>query len=138
MKPGAPANQWLFQDLPIFRVTVTWIVCGIVIWICWPDSLSLKLPDALHRSRPRMQGVSQSAEPLYVGSIIFVPAHGDRCWKRLIDNRTGLMWDDGIVKCDAVAPPPPEEPRGMGIQRLRAIGAALQHAQSSSKQDVNP
>jgi len=36
----------------------------------------------------------------YTGSIMVDPPHGELCWERIFDNRTGRMWDNGYVKCD--------------------------------------
>jgi hypothetical protein len=38
-------------------------------------------------------------DELTTGSIVFVPILGNRCRRRLIDNATWLMRDDGEVDC---------------------------------------
>jgi len=66
----------------------------------------------------------------YTGSIFFVPSRGDSCWQRMLDNRTGDMWDKGYVDCDTAIPQPPAEPETrhtMSGARLLAIGKALRH-----------
>ena len=65
----------------------------------------------------------------YTGSIVIVPGRGDLCWQRIIDNRTGKMWDKGYVNCyEAVAPPEKDQRGGMSSARINAIGKAFNHA----------
>lgn len=66
-------------------------------------------------------------DKLYTGSIITVPARGDLCWERILDNRTGKIWDKGYVRCDDAVTQPAEKHPTMGGARLRAIGNALLH-----------
>jgi hypothetical protein len=62
----------------------------------------------------------------YTGSIVIVPARGDYCWQRMIDNRTGKMWDKGYVNCyEAVAPQEKDQRVGMSSLRMNAIGKAF-------------
>ena len=43
--------------------------------------------------------LAQSDDDLTTGSIVFVPILGNRCRKRLIDNATWHIRDDGEVDC---------------------------------------
>jgi hypothetical protein len=40
----------------------------------------------------------------YTGSILFLPSQGNACRQSIIDNRTGVIRDNGIVACDAALP----------------------------------
>ena len=67
-------------------------------------------------------------DKIYTGSIYFVPSSGDYCLQRMIDNRTGNMWDNGSVNCDELARAIGQPRRNtLGAERVRAIGAALRH-----------
>lgn len=46
-------------------------------------------------------GYGQSEDDLATGSIIFVPVLGNTCRKKLIDNATWRIRDDGLVDCRA-------------------------------------
>ena len=63
----------------------------------------------------------------YSGSIIVVPERGDRCLERGIDNRTGKMWDKGLVNCDEVVKKHLEEDQRSSLSgvRMHAIGKAF-------------
>lgn len=64
-------------------------------------------------------------DKLYTGSIILVE-HKDRCWLRTMDNRTGLMWDQGYVDCDAVvAAMTPAVKQPVSILRINSISQAF-------------
>jgi hypothetical protein len=65
-----------------------------------------ELSDSLRPTRPPPPTTaSQSAtnNALYTGSILFVPTEGDACWQRFLDNKTGRLWDNGLVSCEATA-----------------------------------
>jgi hypothetical protein len=66
-------------------------------------------------------------DEIYTGSIYFVPASGDACWQRMIDNRNGRMWDMGYVDCYEAMPQDTQHlPRAtMSGDRMLAIGKAL-------------
>jgi hypothetical protein len=71
---------------------------------------------------------SRKGEAYYTGSIVLVPARGDFCWQRMIDNRTGKMWDKGYVNCyEAVSPMEKDQRVGMSSARINAIGRAFNH-----------
>ncbi|MBV6487644.1 MAG: hypothetical protein KJZ73_16005 [Pseudorhodoplanes sp.] len=46
---------------------------------------------------------AQSDDDLVTGSILFVPDTGNVCRRRLIDNRTWAIRDDGYVLCEDAA-----------------------------------
>ncbi len=98
----------------------------------WLPMAALKLKLRPQPAAAALVPIPNSTEA-YTGSIYFVPSRGDSCWERMLDNRTGDMWDKGYVDCAQAAPPrqPVSVPRnpmaGMGGERLLAIGKALRH-----------
>jgi len=66
-----------------------------------------------------------NTDELYTGSIVFVPPTGDFCWERLLDNRTGYMWDKGYVDCYETQPSTKARHPTMSGARMLAIGKAL-------------
>jgi hypothetical protein len=52
----------------------------------------------------RTQASRDNASHDPIGSILFVPANGDGCRQRFLDNQTGRSWDSGTVPCDQFAP----------------------------------
>ncbi len=85
---------------------------ALFVWLFFAAILALSgligggLADGLRPKRPPQAIGSQSAsdDALYTGSILFVPRDGDNCWQRFLDNRTGRLWDNGFVSCEALAP----------------------------------
>jgi hypothetical protein len=49
--------------------------------------------------RPQGQAQRQADDELKTGSLLFVPPHGDQCRRRVIDNATWLIADEGLVDC---------------------------------------
>jgi hypothetical protein len=68
---------------------------------------------------------------LFTGSIVFLPARGDQCWQRMIDNRTGAMWDKGYVNCyDAVSQLKEQKQNGLkSSDRMHVISHAFRHSE---------
>jgi hypothetical protein len=58
-----------------------------------------------HMPRDNVQARSQSDDNLTTGSIVYMPALGDTCRKRIIDNRTGQVRDLGPVPCSEALNP---------------------------------
>src|SRR5262249_10152137 len=56
-------------------------------------------PTGIIRIAGNGPGYGQSDDDLATGSIIFVPLLGNTCRKKLIDNATWQIRDDGIVDC---------------------------------------
>ena len=121
----ASPKRWLLRDWIQFQMAVAVLLCTLLICLYWFDGWS-PVWQPLHRPPPNHSLNKQSLAARFIGSIIFVPLRGDRCLKWLLDNRTGAMWDVGYIKCEILLPPPAKSPQGMGMQRLRAIGKALQ------------
>ncbi len=117
-------RRWFLRDVPRTYVMLVWLAFGLVAFIYandWhPSGWS-----ALRQQETAVKPQRRDAE-YYTGSIIIVPAGGDNCWQRMIDNRTGKMWDKGYVNCyEAVAPLEKDQRVGMSALRMNAIGKAF-------------
>ena len=103
----------------------------------------------LNSKRPR-QGCS--AGTLNITLAQSSSCHGEHCWQRMIDNRTGKMWDKGYVNCyEAVSPLEKDQRVGMSAARINAIArhsiapaiirracaAAYQHSDTSTLTGVS-
>ena len=67
-------------------------------------------------------GYGQSDDDLATGSIIFVPILGNTCRKKLIDNATWQIRDDGLVDCrTALAPGAHGNQHGWSASRVDII-----------------
>lgn len=125
MSPRASRRRRNFSDIPRTIVLLVWagFACSAVFYVF---DRSPPPPDAAARSQSnRLE--TQDDEKLYTGSIVLVEPR-DRCWVRTIDNRTGSMWDQGYVSCDALvaASLAKTAPHGPGsIQRMNSIGQAF-------------
>lgn len=116
------ARRWLLRDITLSLVLFVWVAFGFSILIYFFDWVPVQRETA---ARPQMNHVND--DKLYTGSIIIVPRRGDLCWERMLDNRTGKMWDKGYVRCDDAVTQPSEKHPTMGDARMRAIGKALLH-----------
>jgi hypothetical protein len=56
-------------------------------------------PVLVSKMQTAAQGRAQTDDNLATGSILLVPNYGSDCRRRLIDNATWRIWDDGIVDC---------------------------------------
>lgn len=121
---SALSKKWLLRDWIQLQVAIAVLLCTLLVCLYWFNGWS-PVWQPLHRPPPGHPLNNQNIAARFVGSIIFVPLRGDKCLKRLLDNRTGAMWDVGYFKCEILLPPPPKSPHGMGMQRIRAIGKAL-------------
>jgi hypothetical protein len=126
MTSRVPTRRWLFRDVPRTYVVLAWLAFGLsIIYLFFGDWFPFRHETAV---RPQLSSSNKNNndEP-YTGSMIFVPSHGDRCLERMIDNRTGRMWDKAYINCDKLALTEHSSAGGMGIMRMRAIGKALLH-----------
>ena len=105
-----------------------WLAFGLAIFLYaydWRPSGWSVLRQQASAAKPQGRGVEY-----YTGSIVLVPARGDYCWQRMIDNRTGKMWDKGYVNCyEAVSPMEKDQRVGMSSARINAIGRGIQSCQ---------
>ena len=117
-------RRWFLRDVPRTYVLFVWLAFGLAAFVYaydWhPSGWS-----ALKHEAAAVKPQRRDAE-YYTGSIIIVPAGGDSCWQRMIDNRTGKMWDKGYVNCyEAVSPQDKDQRVGMSSLRMNAIGKAF-------------
>jgi hypothetical protein len=123
---GSSHQRWFLRDVPRTNLLLVWLAFGaavLVYSIDWHPSGWSALKEKAAAKPP-----SRNEATLYTGSIIIVPTTGDRCWRRVLDNRTGKMWDQGYVSCDEVVSPPEKDHSvGMSSLRMNAIGKAFNH-----------
>ena len=63
---------------------------------------------------------------VYSGAIFLVPQRGDYCCQRMLDNRTGQMWDKGYVNCDEAVSQASKDRQGtISSLRMNSIGKAF-------------
>ena len=121
------SRRWLSRDIWRAFVLLLWASFFIAIIINvfdWPV-----LRAAAVKPRANTAGVMPGfdREALYRGAIFFVPEFGDICWERMLDNRTGNMWDRGYVNCDdAVSELLENKQRGsLSNERMELISKAF-------------
>ena len=118
-------RRWFLRDVPRTYVLFVWLAFCLAAFLYaydWHPSGWSAL-----RQETAVKPQRRDAE-YYTGAIVIVPARGDYCWQRMIDNRTGKMWDKGYVNCyDAVAPLEKDQRVGMSSARMNAIGKAFNH-----------
>ena len=120
-------RRWFLRDVPRTYVLFVWLAFALAAFLYaydWrPSGWS-----ALRQQEATVKPQRRDGE-YYTGSIVIVPGRGDFCWQRIIDNRTGKMWDKGYVNCyEAVAPQEKDQRGGMSSARINAIGKAFNHA----------
>src|SRR5665647_954311 len=93
------SRDWLFRDMPQTYMLLVWVGFCFSILFFFSDWSPVRQEAAV---RPQTNKLSNDDvnDKIYTGSIIIVPPRGDRCWERMLDNRTGAMWDKGVVNCD--------------------------------------
>jgi hypothetical protein len=87
----------------------------------WPRlDLRAKAPSAASETAPK------PGPAAYTGSIITVPmGTRDDCEKVDFDNRTGAMWDAGVISCNTLVTGPIIVRGQSTIERMRSIGRAF-------------
>jgi len=120
-------RHWFLRDIPRTYVMFVWLAFGLAAFVYaydWHPSGWSVLKHEAAVTKPQRREAEN-----YTGSIIIVPAGSDSCWQRMIDNRTGKMWDKGYVNCyEAVSPQDKDQRVGMSSLRINAIGKAFNHA----------
>jgi hypothetical protein len=119
------SRRWFLRDIPRTYVLFVWLVFGLAafVYACdWhPSGWSALRQEATVKPPPQ-----RSDAEIYTGAIIIVPTGGETCWQRMLDNRTGKMWDKGYVNCyEAVSPLEKDQRVGMSSLRMNAIGKAF-------------
>lgn len=118
-------RRWFLRDVPRTYILLVWLAFGLAAFLYandWhPSGWSALQQEATVKPQRR------DAE-YYTGSIIIVPMGGEKCWQRIIDNRTGKMWDKGYVNCyEAITQNEKDQRVGMSSLRMNAIGKAFNH-----------
>lgn len=117
-------RRWFLRDVPRTYVMLVWLALAATLLIYvndWhPSGWSALKPEA---AAPRPK---RSEAETYTGSIIVVPATGENCRQLMIDNRTGRMWDKGLVNCyEAASPPEKDSSSAISSKRINSIGNAF-------------
>ena len=117
-------RHWMLRDIPRTYVLLTWLAFGAALLIYsndWHPSGWTALRQEATAPKPPVSATEQ-----YTGSIIIVPTHGEDCRQMMLDNRTGKMWDKGVVNCyEAVSRSEKDQRGGMSSLRINAIGKAF-------------
>ncbi len=114
--------RYLWRDMRLVYALLAWVALAIGLFIYFDNSITFQ---AAAPAKPQAQAGND--DTLYTGSIIVVPRAGDDCWKMMLDNRTGRMWENGYVDCDAVVGVLAESKQDGAARagRLHAIGASF-------------
>jgi hypothetical protein len=118
-------RRWFLRDVPRTYMMLVWLAfCfTVVIYLNdWrPSGWSTLKPQQAAKAKPQ-----RSDAEIYTGSLIIMPAAGEKCQQLMMDNRTGRMWEKGIVNCyDAASPPSKDPNQAISSQRINAIGNAF-------------
>jgi len=127
MATRAPSRRWLLRDMPRTFVVLVWIAFSASVVFFFSDWPSLRREAAVNPPSHNVDNVTKDSDKRYVGSIVIVSERGDRCLEFKLDNRTGKMWDMGLVNCDEVVSPPEDSrpSRAISVLRMDAIGKAF-------------
>jgi hypothetical protein len=78
-------------------VLLVWLAFGVALLIYsndWHPSGWTELRQEATAPKPPVSVTDQDT-----GSIMIVPTRGEDCRQMMLDNRTGRMWDNGVVNC---------------------------------------
>jgi len=129
MRPDVIPRHWLSREIRSAFVLLVWVAFAFAILLNlfdWPPFRKFIAVRSLAHPAETKRVID--VDKLYTGSIFFVSPSGDSCLERMIDNRTGNMWDNGYVDCYELARALGQpRPNTEGAERVRAIGAALRH-----------
>ena len=114
--------RWLWRDIRMVYVLLVWAAFATGLFFYFDSGVTFRGVASVTSAEPAV-----SDDELYTGSIIVVPRSGEDCWKMMLDNRTGRMWENGYVDCDAVAGVLAASQQNIQARagRLNAIGAAF-------------
>lgn len=126
MAPSVVSRRWMLRDMPQAYLLLVWVAFCFSIFFFFSDWSPVRQEAA---ERPQTNKVSDADvnDKIYTGSIIIVPSRGNRCWERMLDNRTGTMWDKGFVNCDEAVSQLVENKQLGTNSRLRLISKAFAH-----------
>jgi hypothetical protein len=95
-------RHWLWHDVPHLGTLSVWVLAGFaIVAYCfdWP-ALQRRTAAALYPAvAAKASATTGNSANMHTGSILFVPARGELCGQWSFDNRTGAMWDNGLVSC---------------------------------------
>lgn len=114
--------RWFWRDIRMVYVLLVWAAFATGLFFYFDSGIAFR---AGASAKPAAQAAG--ADELYTGSIIVVPRTGDECWKMMLDNRTGRMWENGYIDCGAVTGVLADNQKKIEarVGRLHAIGAAF-------------
>jgi len=114
--------RWFWRDIRMVYVLLVWAAFGTGLFFYFDSGISFH---GAASAKPAAQVAGD--DELYTGSIIVVSRSGDDCWKMMLDNRTGRMWENGYVDCGVVSGvlAAGQEKIEARVGRLHAIGAAF-------------
>jgi hypothetical protein len=122
-----PRGHWFWREVRSGFALLVWAAFAISLVTYFYGTVPI-LQSQQVSSRPKNIRHTDD-DVLFTGSIVFLPARGDQCWQRMIDNRTGAMWDKGYVNCyDAVSQLIEQKQNGLkNSDRMHAISHAFRH-----------
>ena len=122
MASRASVRHHFWRDMRLVYVLLAWVALAIALFLYFDKSITFR--DAAP-AKPVARAAADDA--LYTGSIIVVPRAGNDCWKMMLDNRTGRMWENGYVDCNTVVGVLAESKKDGASRagRLHAIGASF-------------
>jgi len=123
------SRYWLSRDIRLASALFVWTAFVVAVLINLFDWQPFRPAIAVQsQANPTAPKHALESDKIYTGAIFFVPSSGDYCLQRMIDNRTGNMWDNGSVDCHELARALGQPRRNtLGLARVRAIGEALRH-----------
>jgi hypothetical protein len=118
-------RRWFLRDVPRTYMMLVWLAFCLTVIVYlndWhPSGWSALRPQQAATPKPQ-----RTDAEIYTGSLIIVPAVGEKCQQLMIDNRTGKMWDKGTVNCYEATSPPERDPnQAISSKRINAIGNAF-------------
>jgi hypothetical protein len=126
MAPRVSPRPW--RDMPIVFVLCIWVAFGLSLLFFvsdWPRARN----NVAKTAKSVVTSSKADDDEIYTGSIITFPPTGNRCSELRMDNRTGKMWDNGYVNCDAIVSELVNEKRqeSFDLMRLRTISNVFRH-----------
>lgn len=118
-------RRWFLRDVPRTYMMLVWLAFCVTVVVYlndWhPSGWSALRPQQVAKPKPQ-----RSEAEIYTGSLIIMPPTGEKCQQLMMDNRTGRMWEKGIVNCyDATTPTQKDASEAISSKRINAIGNAF-------------
>jgi len=124
MRRRKSSAHWLWRDLRLSYLLLFWGAVSLGLIVYFAPAATLPRNAALPPPSDDDRLITAST-----ASIILVPRRGERCWQRILDNRTGRMWDRGYVNCYEAVAQASEPTPGVAVTsvRLTAISNGFRH-----------